>query len=153
MLARFFCRFTPSHAHVTPTNKLIAKLDIGRLSPEATYEHLETEIKTELSKVGINQLRQTIKAEESALDLMMQTRKNYMEQFRNCSNELQQRFKKDQCINGLFWQEQQKVMNGIVPKEKWTVLEEQIDWLTARQQLFKDLDSSSYEFNTSPSKV
>lgn len=120
----------------------LSKMEIGRMTAETSNETVRKEFNEELRRIGWQNLREKIGDEQAALsELIDQQQKIRREVYEHCVAPALSRAEQGYQVRGFFWQRSQENLNKIVNQESLKNIEESIDWLNTRQQIFEELDS------------
>ena len=115
---------------------IVSKLHIGRMPAEASEKIVEDELIDNLKTMGRHAFRETLVEENKILNLLLKKKQAYTQQIdKQVLFPLLALSKTHQPVS--TWNIHQKKLREIVDKETLMTLNENIDWLTVRQRLFK----------------
>ncbi|KTD17993.1 hypothetical protein [Legionella jordanis] len=118
-------------------------LRIGRMSAETPFQEIKTQLQQERQKLGDELLIEQLVEEGKILKKLEKKRQNYSELVKTATNNIVTRQMSHENAGGFFWQLQRQKLDAVLTQEQMSVLEEERDWLQARQKIAEELNLKS----------
>lgn len=145
-LSRLFFNYKNSFFRAVcsqPFSSLNTELHIGTLKAEDTVERLTVTFVQEMNLASHKVFAERMQAELVALKQLCKKREDVRSDiYHQGVVPLLHRYQQGYSIKGLFWLKIQNEMREKIAPENLELLEQQIDWLTLRQNLYQQVTAS-----------